>query len=567
MSKLRVAAAATAVSLIGAFASMGPANAATTKGIGTTQTSSSLVDVALGTAGNLLHVRVLGDDSKTTVDPAVGPTSALTQLFGVKISSSLLPALNLTLPNPSLESKSPGGNGNVTGSALNFSSLPLASLPLGILTGALDPSTLTSAVDTTGAHSGLSASLLNLGLVGGLLDVNSVSSTLGTLAGTAEANGAKGFDVGAVSVLNLGALLKGLGIDMTKLPLGSVSALVSQLDVGSLVQGLPAGGSLGTVVSNLLTTVTDLTGQSGVLSSLPAAGTLLPTLNGLLGGLPLGGNVLAGGALDSTKTVSALLASVNGLLTQVLGSALDILDNVSLLKLNGLHIGSTVKSASTKEASKSDVVGTLGSIGVGGLTLPGLDLSSTLATVTGLTNNLNGILNGVLGALAPQLNGLLSVKFFDKKSDNGVTTSGGYVRSLAGITGLGVSVGNLTQALQGVIDGLGSTAGIGGLLSTAGGAGALSSVTGLLGGQAAGGILNTALGTVASLAGGASIKLADVSSGSNFAVPVASTPVSPVSQLPRTGANTTIFLLVGLLMVGGVIVGRRYIPVMVSTKK
>ena len=61
MHKLRVAAAATVIALIGAFASMGTASAAT-NGVGTTQASSSLIDVSLGNAGSLLHLRVLDDD-------------------------------------------------------------------------------------------------------------------------------------------------------------------------------------------------------------------------------------------------------------------------------------------------------------------------------------------------------------------------------------------------------------------------------------------------------------------------------------------------------------------------
>jgi LPXTG-motif cell wall-anchored protein len=556
MQKLRVAAAATAVALLGAFASVGQANAATsTKGIGTTSTSSSLVDVALGTAGDLLHIRVLGDDSKATVDPAVDKvSSALTEMFGLKITSKTIPALNLTLPTNPLKAQTPGGQSSVNGAALNLGAVPA------LLSGALNPSALAATVDGDGAHSSLSSSLVNMNLVSGLLNVSSVSTSLGSLAGTGEANGGKGIDVGAVSVLNLGALLKGLGIDITKLPIGNVSGLLDSLHIENLVSGLPAGTALEDLFSTLQTQLTSLGSLTGsdALSGVP----ILGTLNSTLGGLPLGGGLLSGGSLVGTKTVTDLISSINGLLTQVLGSALDVLDGIDLLKLNGLHIGSVVKSASTKEASKADVVGTLGSVAVGGITLPGLDLSSTLATVTGLVNTVESTLSGVLGSLSPDLANLLNVDFFAKKSDNGITSSGGYIRSLAGITGLGVGI-NPPAILGSIITSLNSTAGIGGLLSTAGGAGALTSVVSGLTGTALGGTLNSLLGGVASLAGGASIKIADVSTGSNFAVPAAA--VTPVSQLPRTGANTTVFLIIGMLMVGGVIVGRRFMPVRVKT--
>ena len=56
---------------------------------------------------------------------------------------------------------------------------------------------------------------------------------------------------------------------------------------------------------------------------------------------------------------------------------------------------------------------------------------------------------------------------------------------------------------------------------------------------------------VGALAGGASIKIASVASGSNFAAPGSAASPTPVSQLPRTGASTTAFLVIGMLMVGG----------------
>ena len=77
------------------------------------------------------------------------------------------------------------------------------------------------------AKSGLGANLADINLVGGLLSVEAVNSVMGASAGAASADGFRGLDVGAISVLNLGALLKGLGIDPATLPLSNISDLVS----------------------------------------------------------------------------------------------------------------------------------------------------------------------------------------------------------------------------------------------------------------------------------------------------------------------------------------------------
>src|SRR5260370_25950741 len=66
-----VAAAATA-GLLAIGPLSGFASAATASGVGTATVSSTVLGVQLGTNGDLLSVRVLGDDGAATIDPAKG---------------------------------------------------------------------------------------------------------------------------------------------------------------------------------------------------------------------------------------------------------------------------------------------------------------------------------------------------------------------------------------------------------------------------------------------------------------------------------------------------------------
>ncbi len=164
------------------------------------------------------------------------------------------------------------------------------------------------------------------------------------------------------------------------------------------------------------------------------------------------------------------------------------------------------------------------------------------------------------------------MKLFDKSATNGVTSSNGYTRALAGITGISIGINppaDLLNVVSGLIGGTGGTAltdSIGSILNANNGTAGVPVVGGLMQtlNLGSGSGLPAVGGVVGALAGGASIKVASVATGSNFAAPGG---VAPVTQLPRTGADTTAFLVIGMLMVGGVIVARRFIPVRATIEK
>ena len=94
--------------------------------------------------------------------------------------------------------------------------------------------------------------------------------------------------------------------------------------------------------------------------------------------------------------------------------ALGLLDGVSLLKVDGIEIGTTTKATDTVAGSVADIVAKIGAIKVGGLALPGLDLGATLAQVNGVLDTVNGTLGSVLGAISPDLANLVKVNLFAK---------------------------------------------------------------------------------------------------------------------------------------------------------
>ena len=559
MKKLRLAAAATTLALVAAFVTMGSASAAT-PGVGTTDTATSLLDVSLGTAGSILRLRLLGDDAKATIDPAVGTSSAYSSMFALKLTSSILPAPLNNLTVGASESRTPGGNGNVTGAGINLGSLtslvPVGSLPLAtsVVSGNLAPFSLTSAVDdATGAKSGLNANLADLGIVGGLITAEAIGSNMSASAAGVEAKGSRTIDVDGVSVLNLGALLNGLGLDLLDLPIATVSGIIDSLNVP--VAGLPVSTSLEDFVASLNGVLSGVGSSSGTVGGL--AGPVQSTIDGALGGLGLPIVDSATGTVIDTTTVTDLLDTVDGLLSTVLETAVNVLDDISLLKLNGLHVGTITKAVNGTSGSQSEVVGTLGGIEVGGIALPGLDLSSTLGAVTGVVNGITNALNGVLGSVSPDLRGLIDLKFFDKPSTNGVSADGSYTKALAGITGLKLGI-NPPANLAGIISGLtssGATSGIGVGILDAGGT--LPVLGGLMG------TLNNAVPATAALsalAGGATIKVADVTTGSNFAAPGSNPVGTAVSapSLPRTGMNNAALMILGMLFAGLAITARRW---------
>ena len=543
MRFVRVAATATALSLAGAATLVSPAHAAT-PGVGTSAASSSLLNIALGSNGSLLNLKVLADEARSTIDPSVvtGAGEAFSRLNALSLTSGVLPAPLNNVSLPVVESRSPGGQPSVAGPGLDLSSIGGVSLPVSLLDGVLTPAALTSAVDTTGAHSALTSSLANISLVGGLVKAAGLESKLGTSAATANADGSRTIKAGAINVLDLGALLNGLGIPLAALPVDTVSDILKTLGVP--VAGVPTSLTLDGFVTELNTTIDALQAQ------IPQNGnTVTDALDSVAGGVLGGLNLPVPDVGDAVTVVNDTIDDVQAIVSDVLSTALKALDGVSLLKVGGVEVGAVTKAADTVNNSAADIVAKIDGISVGGLNLPGVDLASTLTQINTVVNTVNGTLSSVLGSISPDLANLVHVTMFQKDAATGVSKDGGYVKSLAGVSALTASIApplNLTQIVTGLL-GNASTDGIGSALTGAGGSvpaldTLMTTFNGLLG------------QSVNALAGGASIKLASVTSGASFTTPVAATNGS----LPRTGGTAQTALL-GMALVVAAIASRRFV--------
>ncbi|MGH9163993.1 MAG: hypothetical protein ACRDZW_00560 [Acidimicrobiales bacterium] len=566
---VRFTAAASAFFVTAAFSGIGAAAAATAEptGVGTSAAKFSLVSLELGKAGSLLNLRVLADDALSTIDSLVSTPNAFSKLAPLSLTSQVLPVLNgLTASLPSFESRTPGGQGEVKGSALDFSqgSTGLPGLGAlgglggvgGLLGGQLVPTSLTSGLDDKGARSGVDAALANLSILNGILNIKSVSNLLGTAAASPAATGSRGVKIDAISILNLGDLLKGLGLDMAGLPLGILDGLLKNLN---LLGGLPLGGApdltsaIGQITGVLDPLLKTVTGSSGIVGQVVKQ---VPVVSGLLGNLPTQLPVLgSGGALTSTVqtsslldgTVGSLLSTLQGTLSGLLGGALNSLGGLSLLSLDGADVNVATKAARSLDDSTATAVAQLGGLNVLGLKLPGVDL----ALVGNLVNTVTGTLGGVLSIIDPSFAKLLDLKLLDKQTN--VLAAGGYNKALASFDVLSLTV-NPLAGLSGIVGNLLGAGKSSSPLALLGAAGVASPAAALpvIGGNMAGlnGLLN--LGPlVGALTEGLSLKIGSMTSNSELAtaaaapaIPDQPVPAPAVTELPRTGASTGTFAAV-----------------------
>jgi hypothetical protein len=560
---VRITALAASVALAAAVGGAGAASAETS-GVGTASVETNLLDVSV--SGGLVGLKVVSDQGSSNVDPSAGTSQAISRLVPVALSSNSISAINtingaLSPVNQQFVSQSPGGNPSVGTPAVNFATPATGiALPLNLLSGQLNAGSLTTAFDAVkGAASALNFSLTNLKVAGGLLTADTFGDVNGSAANSGVTDGSRTVDIGTIKALNLGALLQGLGINPGGLPVNDVLALVDKL--GLPISGLPTGATnltSGFTILNSLATSTQaqinsLTSSlSSGTSSVPVPSGLTATISGLTTVLPGTGLTAPSTSSLSVPDTQTLITQLTSALTQaqqllagLLSQGLNGLLNTSLLELDGAQLGVVTKAAPALADSVAGITAQLGAIKVAGLNLPGLDLSSTLSTVSNVVNQANGALSSLLGTLSPSLANLVHVSVLDQNKS--VTSSGGYNRAVAGITavsavidpsailgGLSGLVGSLTGASVHSAD-VSGTSGIVSAITSLGGS--LPVISNLVPG------LTSALGVANLLgAGPTSIKVGEMLSGATYAASSTTPAVAPPAaapKLPRTGAHTT----------------------------
>jgi hypothetical protein len=523
MLKRKVAAAAVTLSLLTVIAA-GPATAASS-GIGTAQASTTVLGVKLGGSTNLLDLSAITDAGRSTIDKQVTANpEAFSNLTALSIGSGVLPAINGAVPAPPLEARQPNGQGSANGLAVDLGTT------LGhpeIVSGTVSPASLTADL-TQGAHSSVDVSLANLSLAGGLINAQSVASKLGTGAAADASSATRTVNIGAVSVLDLGALLKGLGINLADLPVQSVSGLVDTLSVtlpgGLLPDGktvMDAQTALDSAISAVQTAITNGAGTDTV-------DTLTTTLGGLLN--PVGVTVPS-----ATDTLNTALANLKSALDNLLTGSLTALDNLSLLQLDGANVTINTKAVEKLTDSAATITAGVGDISVGGIVLQGVNLATAAQDISDTVGVVNDKLSLALGSISPDLANLVKVSLFSPITKT-VTADNGYNRARAGITVLSASVtppATLAAIVSTITNSQNSIADV----IAANGGEVPVPLTSVME------TLNRTLSQGgAALAGGAVVTVGSVLSASDYAVPAGTgTPT-----LAHTGGNMTLAIL-GLL--------------------
>jgi hypothetical protein len=543
----RALSGATALALLSAVGTMGQVHAAAPTGVGTATVSTTILGVNLGD-GSLLNVKILADQSRSTIDPVTNKTAdAFTTLTPLHIGSTAVAAANYDAP--ALESRQP------VGAATNEKSVSLSPAGLtSVIDGKVDLASLTSAVDANGARSSLSATLADLSLVGGLANVHAVSSALNTNAAPTASTGTRSIKIDALTVLNLGDLLKGLGINITDLSVAQVNSLLTALKTA--VTGVPNGSTLAATITSIQGEVTTLNAAitSGIGLVNGTAGTVVTLLG--LGGLipPATVATITGTPAQQTQL---LINALNSALATLLNTAATTINGLALVRVDGVNVGVTTKAADTVANSVATLNGTLGSVSVGGVDLPPVSLSDTLAQLQAAQQTITDTVNGALATITAPVGGspvslqnAVSIALFNKDVAPAVTTAGGYTDAKAGITAIKatvkppVNLAGLVGALKAQT--VGGTS-IGSLVTTAGGALPTTLASGMTS-------LNTTLGTAATgaLAQGVTVNAVQVLGESLFAptpAPAVAAP-TPGGTLPRTGGPTTVpWAALGLLLV------------------
>lgn len=551
----------------------GPSGAAA-HGASKSEAATSLLQIDVGDAGAILGLDLVTESSTATLGKD-GAGEAVARLAPVRVRSGLL---NLDVAAPAVEARSTGGEQSTKGPAVNLAKPAGVTIPAGAVAGRVTPGAVSAIVSDAVAKATLGASVQDLSLVGGLVSAEDLTSSLASMSGSVDASGSRTLKAGEIVVLDLGALLAGIGLDVADLPLAVVSNLLATLDV--TLAGIADGSTLSSTTETLSGQITGLTAllptstvQAKLLDDVTGALPLDPvTENDLVTGTPVGGVIDAvdaeaekllasvGLPVDATvEQVLGVIADLQKTLTDTLKGALDALGAAPLLTVGGIDIDVATKAAGSVTDSSAVVRAAIGSVRVGELgALAGINVLGTVeevqAKVGSLLGTVDAQLGGVLGKLSPKLSGIVDVGLFEKVED--VTNVDGVTTAHAALTAVTARV-TPPADLAAIVGDLTAGVGLGELLAEAGATvpvlePAMATLTKTLGGVSTSGVRASVV-DLGALASGVVVRLGTVSSTSTFAPAQTTTggPATPTGgELPRTGPTETAALAaLGLLLI------------------
>jgi predicted nucleic acid-binding Zn-ribbon protein len=384
-------------------------------GVGSTSGAASVVAVDLG---SLLNLALIGESSSSTIDPAVGTSTATETLAPLVGNATALGAFGA----PTVQVTSTGPVDSKGTELLDLSTLGVPGL-----TGTINAATLQALVDDSGAKSSLSSTLTNVGVLGGVANVDSAGLDLGGVAGPTASDATRAITVDGVTVLDLRALLSALGLDLNTLPLSTLTDLIDQLGLVDTLNSL-TGLNLPNAAA-LVAMVTDLNSQLGTVPAdiadlqgqVTALQGQLATAQGALTSAQGQLATATGQLTTATSSVSALQAQLAPLQSQltsvqnaingslVLGVCNDALLGALLPGTTCAAAAAQVSTLTGQISGLTNQISTLnGQIATLNTTISTLNatISSLNAQITALTNTINGLL-AQIAALAGPLTGLL----------------------------------------------------------------------------------------------------------------------------------------------------------------
>jgi hypothetical protein len=382
--------------------------------------------------------------------------------------------------------------------------LSTGALPLNVLSATSPTATLTAATSAASKTAGLAAKLGSVHVLGlpvtldGSLDVGSVTDAQHAMAG-------KTLKINNIALPNLADLLAALGIDLAKLPVDTLEALVAGLPV---TVSAATATALDTVETTISTTQTALgTAQSTLAAKLATLNTATTALDAALasyaGVVPAGvvapfdhtdwdslsaADKLIVGTADSTvattgaaydtakgewSTADAAVNTLTGTLTTAVGTLTDLVDGVlsgtPLVSIGAAQVGTT---AAVDTAKAAQVTGSISGVKVMGedvlKTVTGsstLDAAKLLGDTASQVNQeiasigqaLSNILSSATGAT-----GLVvptpSIALLTKTTSTG--TDGAFGIANVAVTALSVTMGSVTVPDAFALAGADSLAGV-----------------------------------------------------------------------------------------------------------
>jgi hypothetical protein len=463
MRLFRSVSAALATSVLAASAFTGPA-AAQTAGVGTSLTSTKVLTAQLGDNGALLDLLLLGDEARSTTDPAVAASEAFSRLTAVSAKTSIVPNNPINLTQGVFEAKSTGPT-EVPIAATPIAALPSVPVDLApVLSGSINPGKLTATLTNGVAAAGMNAELADISAVGGLVGLKSLKTGLGANSSGSASDALRGASLKDLTVLDLGALLEGLGLPLGELTPAQVVALVDALVAGTPLASavpLPSGAAtLNGALAQLNAAIDDLEGTiqtvpattSDITDAIDAATKALLTAAGISSPLPTTSQAVA----EATQLVVALVNELQAKINALLSDGLKALDGLALLRLEGVEVGVATKAVESVEGSVAIVDANIAKVLVGGVELPGVNLAAAAGSVNENVAALNAKIGSVLGLVDPGLAGLVKVSVLDQATS--ITQSGGYTRSRAGVTAATATItppANLAALVKAIVDQVG----------------------------------------------------------------------------------------------------------------